>query len=388
MLCLPAREMGRGGGEVRRGGEADSTRHTQAECCDQVFAFDRDLGNFEIVIAQNDAGFTGNLSSPIIAGNFNIPHQRSPENPITADLEYLLISRQGSENEATTLLPGDLFDIRLSCRRLVYNEMEFEDLFVGARVQEQTFFIDTLQLRHQGVYLAANSRWDYSAENDRHHSSVEVALEGEQFGQAMLALGFGDSIENGEIDFTGKFSWDGPLSDPGWSSLDGKASLKLSQGILNNVDPGSGRLVGLLSLSAIPRRLSLDFDDVTAEGMEFDDISGTYKIEAGVLQTENTLMDGFAAKVRIVGETSLGQRTYDQQMFVTPKIRHSLPVLGALAAGSTVGWSLLLLQNLFKDAIDKAIEIEYRITGSWDNPNIELVRATDENSRVYQRIDK
>jgi len=355
---------------------------------DRVFVFDRDLGNFEVVIDQNDDGFTGNLTSPIIAGNFKIPHQRSPENPVTADLEYLLISRAGSENEVSTLLPDDFFDIRLSSRRLVYNEMEFEDFFVAARVKEQTFIIDTLQLHHDDVYLAATARWGYSPEDDRHDTSVEVVVEGKQFGQAMSALGFGNSLDNGEIDFIGSITWDGPLPDPDWNSLDGKASLKLSQGILNSVDPGGGRLVGLLSLSAIPRRLSLDFDDVIVDGMEFDEISGTYRIKAGVLETENTVMDGFAAKIRIVGKTALAQRTYDQQMFVTPKIRHSLPVIGAVAAGATVGWSLLLLQNLFKDAIDKAIEIEYRITGSWDNPKIELVRATDEDNKVYQRIDK
>ena len=99
-------------------------------------------------------------------------------------------------------------------------------------------------------------------------------------------------------------------------------------------------------------------------------------------------MDGFAAKIRITGDTDLNQRSYDQQMFVTPKIRHSLPVIGAVAAGATVGWSLLLLQNLFKDIIDKAIEIEYKITGSWEDPKIELIKATDENDRVYRKIDK
>jgi uncharacterized protein YhdP len=99
-------------------------------------------------------------------------------------------------------------------------------------------------------------------------------------------------------------------------------------------------------------------------------------------------MDGITAKIRITGNTDLNQRSYDQQMFVTPKIRHSLPVIGAVAAGATVGWSLLILQSLFKDVIDKVIEIEYKITGSWEDPQIELVKATDENNRIYRKIDK
>ena len=53
-----------------------------------------------------------------------------------------------------------------------------------------------------------------------------------------------------------------------------------------------------------------------------------------------------------------------------------------------MGWSLLLLQNLFKKAIDDAVEIEYQVTGSWDDPQIELIRAVDENRKDLPKIDK
>jgi uncharacterized protein YhdP len=46
------------------------------------------------------------------------------------------------------------------------------------------------------------------------------------------------------------------------------------------------------------------------------------------------------------------------------------------------------LQNLFKTAIDDAVEIEYRITGSWDDPQIELLKAVDENQKALPKIDK
>jgi uncharacterized protein YhdP len=75
-------------------------------------------------------------------------------------------------------------------------------------------------------------------------------------------------------------------------------------------------------------------------------------------------------------------------MRVTPNIRQTLPLLGAVAVSTTVGWGLLLLQNLFKTVIDDAVEIEYRVTGSWDDPQIELLKAVDENQRALPRIDK
>ena len=98
--------------------------------------------------------------------------------------------------------------------------------------------------------------------------------------------------------------------------------------------------------------------------------------------------EGPAAKIKMNGKTGIIARNYDQRVRVTPKIRHTIPIVGAVAAGTTVGWSLLLLQNLFKKAIDDAFEIEYRIHGSWDDPKIELIEAVDENRKPLPRNDK
>ena len=80
-----------------------------------------------------------------------------------------------------------------------------------------------------------------------------------------------------------------------------------------------------------------------------------------------------AAEIKLVGKTGMRDRDYDQKMYVVPKIRQSLPLFGYLTQGSAVGWGLLILQNLFKSSIDDTLEIEYSMTGSWDNPVIAVV---------------
>ena len=164
--------------------------------------------------------------------------------------------------------------------------------------------------------------------------------------------------------------------------------MKITDGVLNNVEPGSGRFVGLLSLNALPRRLSLDFSDVLIAGMVFDDITGSYRIGKGILHTKKTRMDGPAAKIKISGKTDIINRDYDQVIRITPKIRHTLPLLGAVAASTTVGWGLLLLQNVFKTAIDDAVEVQYRVSGSWDDPEIELIKAVDAKQRKLPKYNK
>ena len=129
-----------------------------------------------------------------------------------------------------------------------------------------------------------------------------------------------------------------------------------------------------MSLSALPRRFSLDFKDVLLEGLDFDKIAGSYKIEGENLYTTDTRMEGSSAKIFVTGRTGLLSRDYDQKLIIIPRIRHSMPVVGAIAAGTAVGLGFLLLQNLFKDVIDKSVQAEYLVTGSWDNPQLELVK--------------
>jgi uncharacterized protein YhdP len=99
-------------------------------------------------------------------------------------------------------------------------------------------------------------------------------------------------------------------------------------------------------------------------------------------------MDGPAAKIKVTGKTDIINRNYDQNIRVIPKIRHTLPLVGVVAAGTTVGWGLLLLQNLFKKVIDDAVEVEYQVSGSWDDPRIELIKAVDENQKELPNFEK
>jgi uncharacterized protein YhdP len=247
--------------------------------------------------------------------------------------------------------------------------------------------IDNGSMRRDKVDISGNGQWEYDATKDSHLSSVKVTVNGSEVGQALAGIGFGDNIQDGEIEFEGTFTWPFPMPDFTLSNFVADVKMEVKDGVLNNVEPGSGRFVGLLSLNALPRRLSLDFSDVLIKGMEFDKISGNYHVEKGVVYTKDTRMEGPAAKIKIKGTTGIVERNYDQTIRVTPKIRQTLPLVGVVAVGATAGWGLLLLQNLFKRSIDNAVEVVYQVTGSWDDPQIELIEAVDEHQQELPKIE-
>lgn len=355
---------------------------------DRVIAFNRTLENVEFEVEQINQRFVGEIESSMLSGRFEAPSQVSPRNPLIVDLGYLRLDKLDQEADYAALLPGDLTDFRFSSKALVFHDMLFNDALIEARQVENTLHVDNFSMRREEILLSGTARWEYDVTSGSHLSTVNVGFKGPELGQAIAGLGFGDSMTNGSVDFSGGFTWSAPMLASELDNFKGEAQLKITDGILNNVEPGGGRFVGLLSLSALPRRLSLDFSDVVVEGMEFSKISGTYRIDDGILFTSDTRLDGPAAKIKISGQTGIKTRDYDQIIRVTPKIRQTLPLIGAISAGSTVGWGLLLLQNLFKKSIDDAVKVEYKITGSWDDPQIELIKAVDENQQELPKYEK
>jgi uncharacterized protein YhdP len=265
--------------------------------------------------------------------------------------------------------------------------MLFNDLVVEGSPVGETLFLNTMSMRRDKVYVTGQGQWEYDPTKDSHLSSVSVNVNGTEVGQALAGIGFGDNIQDGEIELEGVYTWPVPMPDFTLDNFEADVSMNIKNGVLNNVEPGGGRFVGLLSLNALPRRLSLDFSDVLIKGMEFEKISGTYHVEKGVLYTTDTRMEGPAAKIKMSGQTGIVDRNYDQTIRVTPKIRQTLPLVGAVAVGATAGWGLLLLQNLFKKSIDDAVEVVYQVTGSWDDPQIELIKAVDENQQELPKIE-
>ena len=354
----------------------------------RAMVFGRQADSLFFELRQTDQRFYGSIDSSIVKGDFDIPLKTFARNPALINLDYLKIDELEQESESSAIRPSRLPAFRLKARSVRFHDMNFSDLLLDASPTGDLLEISKFNLRRDAVKISSNGQWNYDEATNQHLTQLQTRLEGPELGEALEGLGFGSSMSGGTIELTGDFSWAAAAYQFSLGILVGEVRMKITDGILNNVEPGSGRFVGLLSLTALPRRLTLDFSDVLIDGLEFDKITGNYRIADGVLHTRNTRMEGVAAKIKISGKTGIVARDYDQIMRVTPKIRQTLPLLGAVAASNAVGWGLLILQNLFKTVIDDAVEIEYHVTGSWDDPKIELLKAVDENQRALPRIDK
>lgn len=231
--------------------------------------------------------------------------------------------------------------------------------------------IDRFSARSPNVTIIASGDWTGPARASR--SRLGIALQAKDLGRMLDAFGFAGLIAGGDTHATIDASWPGPPSTFELARLDGTLKVEVGEGRILDVEPGAGRIFGLLSLTEIPRRLSLDFSDFFRSGLAFNAITGAFRLQDGNAYTDDLTIRSPAADIVVTGRTGLRAKDYDQQMRVTPHAGATLPIVGALAAGPVGAAAGLVMQGILDKPIGKAVVRRYEVEGSWDKPEIRWI---------------
>ncbi len=264
-------------------------------------------------------------------------------------------------------------DFELRGKHLGRLEVEAVNRGIATGDVAREWRLNRLALRTPEANLSASGQWAAAGGAARRRMALDFELELADSGAYLDRLGYGKTLRGGKGMLKGQLAWSG--SPLGWDtkSLDGSMNLSLDAGQFLKADAGAGRLLGVLSLQALPRRLLLDFRDVFQEGFAFDNIGGDFRINAGVLQTNNLRMRGVQAAVLMEGQADIGLETQDLRVFVVPEINAGTASLAYAAINPALGLGTFVAQWLLRRPLIAANTREFRITGKWDDPKIERV---------------
>lgn len=232
--------------------------------------------------------------------------------------------------------------------------------------------IEQLATRSQNHRIDASGYWSGRGEGER--TRVSFRLDSRDFGELAAGVGQQERIRGGEGHLALEAAWPGSPAGFGAPALDGSLRLELRNGQLVDLEPGAGRVLGLLSVAELPRRLALDFRDFFDRGFAFNQISGEVRAAAGRAASDNLVIDGPAAEIRIAGVADLRAQTYDQTIDVYPKSGNLLTAVGAIAGGP-VGAAVGAMANaVLRKPLSELGASTYRVTGPWAEPKVEVIR--------------
>jgi uncharacterized protein (TIGR02099 family) len=230
----------------------------------------------------------------------------------------------------------------------------------GLRTRSLTISNPDGQLKGEGWVSASH----------RLPTQFDIQLDTENAGKLLNRLGITEGIRGGAATLSGTVSWLGRPEDFAMENLDGKLKLRMKSGRFTQLDPGAGRLIGILSLQALPRRIVLDFRDVFSEGFSFDSIEGDVHLARGVAYLPDLVIRGPAAVVHMKGKIDLAKEEQDLRVTIQPRLDDSLAVAGALLGGPVVGVGTLVATKILQNPVSKAATYEYLIKGTWLEPLI------------------
>ena len=163
-------------------------------------------------------------------------------------------------------------------------------------------------------------------------------------------------------------------------SLSGQIELNVANGQFLKQDPGAAKLLGVLSLQALPRLLKLDFHDVFSDGLAFDGITANAAINRGVVRTSNLNMHGIAATVLMDGSADIANESTNLHVVVIPEFNLGTgPLMYGLAVNPVIGLGGFLAQWFLRAPVMKALTYQMMVTGPWKAP---VITKLDEKPAV------
>ena len=236
--------------------------------------------------------------------------------------------------------------------------------------------LNKLVLANPDARLGATGRWTAQAGRNRRHMALDFTLDVDNGGALLQRLGKGQTVLGAPGQIRGSLGWDGSPLALDIPTLEGRLALALKAGKFLQADAGAARLLGVLSLQALPRRLLLDFRDVFEEGFNFDSFNGDVQIQQGVARTDNLRVRGAQAVVLLAGQADIGRETQDLQVLALPELNTASASLAYAAVNPAVALGAFIGQWLLGEPLRQASAREFRITGSWGAPKVDRIERS------------
>lgn len=346
---------------------------------DRVRVGGKDLNEVVLGASRVGGNWLADIASREITGSFGWkgaqPGGRT--GTLTARFSRLEIPRSQA-GEVESLLdtpPTELPALDVSADEFVLFDRKLGRLALkatnGGGVARPVWTLDELRLSNPYATFSARGTWAPAQSGGGRSTRLAFELGLIEAGGLLDLYGVRDAMRGGAGTITGELRWNGSPLSLDHATLGGEMSLALGRGQFLKTDPGIAKLIGVLNLQSLPRRLSLDFRDVFAEGFSFDRITGDVGIERGVARTENLLMRGVQAQVRIRGSADIAAETQALEVDVRPELNAGLASIayGAMV-NPVVGLGSFIAQLALSSPIQQIFGYEFEVSGSWADPHV------------------
>jgi len=234
--------------------------------------------------------------------------------------------------------------------------------------------IQNLVITNAEAITKGSGEWSVDAQGSNEAIWLDLKAEIKDLGRVIAHWGSPKAVEGGKGIVTAKLDWSGPPYDPDLDTLGGKITIALENGRLLQVDSGIAKVIGVFSLQSLLKFASFDIQgslgNVITTGTSFNKLSGDFVIRNGVARTQNFGMQLNQARVATSGLVNVPKQTQDLRITIFPTIDATAGALALFTVNPIIGASALIGQYLMSNQLNRTLQTDYLVQGSWDKPDV------------------
>ena len=349
---------------------------------------DTPLGAFDLTLKPKDGYWLGDLESGFATGKVSIPRDFKGSDKLILDLRSLNLSAfndlkdkpaEGASTAASSVVdhkddvsPNDLPLLSISSDATFWRGVNLGRLDLDSERINDGMTFKPIRINGKDQQLKMSGVW--KIKGGLPETQIQGHLDVSNAGKWLADLDISKEIMETEadIDFTGH--WAAAPYQFELKDVQGGLDINLKSGRLLSIEPGFGRVLGILAVAQWVKRIQLDFSDVYKEGLTFNTIKGHFDLMGGKATTKDLSIDAIPAKIGIAGEVDLVNKSLDELVTVAPKSADAVPIAGTIVDKVTglIGQSLT-----GKDQEGMFFGYQYFIKGPWGDSQVIPLHKND-----------
>ncbi|MGV0962633.1 MAG: YhdP family protein [Polynucleobacter sp.] len=356
----------------------------------KLIALDRDWVDVNLQSQKKNTVWQLRLNSPQIAGQvqwhpssndhpsgliagrlgrLKLPDQRIPADPPSKEN-----APQKSVSLKTPVSPNAIPSLDLSIDDLSWTKAKLGAVKIKSKTSQDLLKVESFQINNPQGNSTIKGQWSARTQNAAEQSSITVNMNIKDAGQIITHWSSEKPVEGGEGTLNASLSWSGPLFAPAYDSLAGDVSINLEKGRLLEVNTDGAKLLDVLSLQSLFRFATFDLKgslgNLATKGTPFNSINSNFEIAQGIAQTKQFTMILDQARVAMTGQINIPNQTQDLRVTIFPTIDATAGSLAAFVINPIIGLGAVVGQYLITNQINRTLQTDYLIQGSWDNPEV------------------
>ena len=348
--------------------------------------------NVSVLGYNNSDTWENVVASDNFAGN--VFYRADDVVPLTINLDYLLLAKINDENETGDDLLGEFIDpladvefVDIPSAAVEIKYLEYDEKPLGVwsfeiDAQPELILVENIQgavadIAFTGLMQGEGASLGWSKLNGQNQTTISARIKGGDLESLFELWGLPPSLNNEQLHAAIDLTWAGSPAAIRVAALDGDIDFLLENGSFVQASgnaTGFLQILSFLNFDTWIKRLRLNFSGMLDEGVAFDNVSGRLNFNQGIVRLEEPVeVNGDSVAISLSGFIDYPRDNIEGNLAVVLPVGGNLNLAAAIAGGLPAAVAVYLVRQVFKDEFDKASTVNYQLSGSLDNPEINFI---------------